>query len=81
MNHRLFFCTPQADQPSEILEPGKLTIECSVVALPALYSLFIIRSWLSFLLLGVSKDIYSCWHDICLVFAGVLWKYRRVMHS
>jgi len=68
MNQRLFFCIPQADQPSEILEPGEVTTECNVIALPALYNFLIIRSWLSLLLLTVSKDICSRWHDTSLAF-------------
>lgn len=76
-----FFCTPKADQPSEILEPGKVTTGCSVIALPALYNFLIIRSWLSLLLLAVSKDIHSHWRDTCLAFSGVVWKYSRVVHG
>lgn len=76
-----FFCRPQADQPSEMLEPGKVTVECSVIALPALYNFLIIRSWLPFLLLAASKDIHSRWRDTCLAFSGETWKYSRVVHG
>lgn len=82
MNESDFFsCTHQADQSSEILELGKATTESSAIALSALHNFLIIRSWLSFLLLAVSKEIHSHWHDTCLAFSGVMWKYSRVVHG